>query len=100
PQNGEFEYNKEKQIVNVQWMDDVMEENIDTAFFGDKVSLLVLTRNYEEGETIDVDVEHEYNNEKKEVTYSGTVNKDGFAELKEKVEIDKPNKENSSEENI
>ncbi|REC44337.1 type VI secretion system Vgr family protein [Chryseobacterium sp. 5_R23647] len=100
PQNGEFEYKKEKQIVNVQWMDDVMEENIDTAFFGDKVSLLVLTRNYEEGETIDVDVEHEYNNEKKEVTYSGTVNKDGFAELKEKVEIDKPNKENSSEENI
>jgi hypothetical protein len=81
-------------------MDDVMEENIDTGFFGEKVSLLVYTRNYEEGENIDVDVEHDYNNEKKEVTYSGTVNKEGFAELKEKVEIDKQKKGNHSEENV
>jgi type VI secretion system secreted protein VgrG len=99
PENGEFEYCKEKQIVSVKWMDDVMENEIDTGFFGEKVSLLVQTRNFEEGETIDIDVEHEYNNEIKEITYSGTVNKQGFAELKEKVEIEKQSKENSSENN-
>ncbi|WP_319804216.1 phage baseplate assembly protein V [Chryseobacterium kimseyorum] len=99
PENGEFEYSKEKQIVSVKWMDDVMENEIDTGFFGEKVSLLVQTRNFEEGETIDIDVEHEYNNEIKEITYSGTVNKQGFAELKEKVEIEKQSKENSSENN-
>ncbi|PUB34710.1 uncharacterized protein involved in type VI secretion and phage assembly [Elizabethkingia sp. YR214] len=87
PENGEFDYTREKQIVSVQWMDNVMEENIDTAFFGDKVSLLVYTRNYEEGEVIDVEVEHKIGDEIKDVTYSGTVNKEGFAELKEKVEI-------------
>lgn len=99
PENGEFEYSKEKQIVSVKWMDDVMENEIDTGFFGEKVCLLVQTRNFEEGETIDIDVEHEYNNEIKEITYSGTVNKQGFAELKEKVEIEKQSKENSSENN-
>lgn len=99
PENGEFEYSKEKQIVSVKWMDDVMENEIDTGFFGEKVSLLVQTRNFEEGETIDIDVEHEYNNEIKEITYSGIVNKQGFAELKEKVEIEKQSKENSSENN-
>ncbi|SIS49663.1 hypothetical protein SAMN05421639_1071, partial [Chryseobacterium shigense] len=100
PQNGEFEYTKEKQIVSIQWMDGDMKDIIDTAFIGEKISILVYTRNYDEGETIDVDVEHDYNNEKKEITYSGVVNKEGFAELKEKVEIEKQKEEDSSEKNI
>lgn len=89
PQNGEFDYTKEKQIVSAQWMDGDMKDVIDTAFMGEKISILVYTRNYDEGETIDVDVEHDYNNEKKKMIYSGTVNREGFAELKEKVEIKK-----------
>lgn len=100
PQNGEFDYTKEKQIVSAQWMDGDMKEIIDTAFIGEKISILVYTRNYDEGETIDVDVEHDYNNEKKKVIYSGTVNKEGFAELKEKVEIKKKEKEDTNETNI
>lgn len=100
PENGEFDYTKEKQIVSAQWMDGDMKEVIDTAFMGEKISILVYTRNYDEGETIDVDVEHDYNNEKKKVIYSGTVNKEGFAELKEKVEIKKKEKEDTKETNI
>ncbi|MBP2618988.1 type VI secretion system Vgr family protein [Chryseobacterium jejuense] len=100
PQNGEFDYTKEKQIVSAQWMDGDMKEVIDTAFMGEKISILVYTRNYDEGETIDVDVEHDYNNEKKKMIYSGTVNREGFAELKEKVEIKKKEKEDTKETNI
>ena len=93
PENGEFEYSKEKQIVSVKWMDDIMENDIQQAHRGSKSSLLVYTRNYEEGETISLKVKDKNDKEikdgQKELILSGTVNKEGFAELKEAVDIPK-----------
>lgn len=91
PQNGEFDYTKEKQIVNIKWMDAEMTEDIDNTYFGSKVSLLVQTRNYEEGENISLKVidkdGQEIKDGQKELVLSGTVNKEGFAALKEAVEL-------------
>ncbi|WPO92814.1 type VI secretion system Vgr family protein [Chryseobacterium sp. HR92] len=91
PQNGEFDYTKEKQIVNIKWMDAEMTEDIDNTYFGSKVSLLVQTRNYEEGENISLKVVdkdgQEIKDGQKELVLSGTVNKEGFAALKEAVEL-------------
>lgn len=93
PQNGEFEYNKEKQIVSAQWMDDVMENNIQQSHRGNKASLLVYTRNYEEGDSISLKVVDKNGKEikegQKELILSGTVNKEGYAVLKEAIEIPK-----------
>lgn len=93
PQNGEFEYNKEKQIVSAQWMDDVMENNIQQSHRGNKASLLVYTRNYEEGDSISLKVVDKNGKEikegQKELILSGTVNKEGYAILKEAIEIPK-----------
>ncbi|MEG1665380.1 phage baseplate assembly protein V [Chryseobacterium sp.] len=93
PQNGEFEYNKEKQIVSAQWMDDVMENNIQQSHRGNKASLLVYTRNYEEGDSISLKVVDKNGKEikegQKELILSGAVNKEGYAILKEAIEIPK-----------
>ncbi|WP_051884965.1 phage baseplate assembly protein V, partial [Chryseobacterium luteum] len=97
PENGEFIHDKEKQILSVQWMDAEMENNIDYAKVGDKVSLLVQTRNYEEGEDIVLTIEDKIGNEIKNITLIGKVNADGFAELKEEVEIEKSDKEEAEE---
>ncbi|MCU7618752.1 type VI secretion system tip protein VgrG [Chryseobacterium sp. PBS4-4] len=92
-ESGKFKHDKEKQILSVQWMDAEMKENIENANIGEKVSLLVQTRNYEEGEAITVIIDDENGKDvrdgEKELTLTGTVNKEGFAELKEKVEIEK-----------
>ena len=66
-----------------------MENNIDRAYYGSKVSLLVQTRNYEEGESVEVIVEKNIDGKKNDVSFAGNVNKDGFAELKEKIEVNK-----------
>lgn len=89
PANGEFDYTKEKQIVSAKWMDAEMENNIDSAYYGSKVSLLVQTRNYEEGETVEVIVEKNIDGKQEDVSFAGNVNKEGFAELKEKIEVSK-----------
>jgi uncharacterized protein involved in type VI secretion and phage assembly len=90
-EGGKFKFNKEKQIVNVAWMDAKMEKEIDMASVGDKVSLLAQTRNYAEGETIVVVVDDPKGKDIregiKELTLSGTVKGDGTVELKEQVEI-------------
>ncbi|WET49857.1 phage baseplate assembly protein V [Chryseobacterium indologenes] len=96
PEDGKFDYTKEKQIVNVQWMDAEAEESIDVAFLGDKISLLVQTRNFNEGETITIDIEDDVNGEIKETTYSGTIDKAGFSILKQKIEIKHENTNNES----
>lgn len=96
PENGEFDYTKEKQIVSVQWMDAEAEESIDAAFLGDKISLLVQTRNFDEGETITIDIEDDVNGEIKETTYSGTIDKAGFSILKQKIEIKHESTNNES----
>lgn len=100
PENGEFEYTKEKQIVNIKWMDAEMTEDIDNTYFGSKVSLLVQTRNYEEGESISLKIidkdGKEIKDGQKELVLSGTVNKEGFAVLKEAVELPNESSNNNS----
>ena len=86
------EAKKEKQILDVKWMCADMKQEIKNAGVGDKVSLFVKTKNYEEGETVSVKVKEKEGQDiktgEKEVTFEGTVAKDGTAELKEKVEIE------------
>lgn len=93
PQNGEFDYTKEKQIVSAQWMDADMNKEIAMASYDEEISLLVYTRNYEEGESITLTVyevdDKDINNGEKEITLTGNVKKDGFAELKRSVKVEK-----------
>ncbi|MGH1516449.1 type VI secretion system Vgr family protein [Chryseobacterium sp. JK1] len=88
PENGEFDYTKEKQIASMYWAYE--EENTslmdDSKFFVD-MNLIVQTRNYEEGESIDVTIKSEDGKPLaeglNELTLSGTVDKDGIAIFKE-----------------
>ena len=93
PEKGKFKYDKEKQIIDIKWKCENVEQDLRKASEGDKVSLWVQTRNYEEGETISILVDdlngEDLKDETKELTFTGTVNKEGFAELKEAVEIEK-----------
>ncbi|WP_241330071.1 type VI secretion system Vgr family protein [Chryseobacterium arthrosphaerae] len=95
PENGKFEYNKEKQLVNIQWMDDIVENNIQQSHRGNKVSVLAYTRNYEEGETVSLKVIDKNGKEirdgQKELILSGAVDKEGFVMLREAIEIPKTN---------
>ncbi|UTN02181.1 DUF4280 domain-containing protein [Flavobacterium bizetiae] len=87
---------KKKQILNITWMCAEMEEEIKDAFVGDKVSLLVKTRNFKEGEilTLILDDENGYDakQDEKEVTFTGTVEKDGYAKLKEQITVEEVEK--------
>ena len=93
PGKGKFIYNKEPKIMNIKWMNTDMKKTIFNAGFGEKISLLVQTRNYEKGDSISVKVYRKSGEEisdgVKELTLTGTVDEDGFARLKEKVEIQK-----------
>lgn len=93
-ESGKFKFDKQKQIISVKWMDNEMKERIGSATFGDKVSLLVQTRNYEEGETVTIKIKEKDGGDvkegEKELTLKGKVNAEGFAELKEEVEIEEP----------
>ncbi|MDN3693782.1 hypothetical protein QWZ06_16525 [Chryseobacterium tructae] len=79
-------------------MDDVVENNIQQSHRGNKVSVLAYTRNYEEGETVSLKVIDKNGKEikdgEKELTLSGTVDKEGYVILKEAVEI--PKNQNST----
>lgn len=83
---------KKKKILNVKWMCAEMEEDIQKTHVGQNVSLLVKTRNYEVGETISIKIKEgtgrEINEGLKEMTLSGNVKADGYAELKEKVVLE------------
>ena len=76
PEQGEFRYNKEKRIISAEWMNNDIEQNIDTAYIGEKVSLLVRTRNYEEGEAINIIIKErdgkDVTNGKQEVILTGS----------------------------
>jgi hypothetical protein len=92
PEKGEFLYTKEKQIVDAEWMDAEMGNEITTFHEGEKLSLLVQTRNYEEGENITIQVREENSKELqkgiKEIILTGIVQADGTAVLKEEIEIE------------
>jgi hypothetical protein len=83
---------KKKKILNAKWMCAEMEENINQVYVDDKVSLLVKTRNYAEGETITIIIDdkngYDAKEGEKELTFTGTVAADGSAELKEEVVIE------------
>ncbi len=92
PEQGEFKYDKEKRIISAEWMNNDIEQNIDTAYIGEKVSLLVRTRNYEEGEAINIIIKEkdrkDVANGKQEVILTGIVNNEGYAILKESMNIE------------
>lgn len=83
---------QEKQILNLTWMCAEMKQEIKEAFVGDKVSLLVKTKNYEKGEIVQINVYDENGYDVKEgvkkIAFEGTVMADGYAELREKIEIE------------
>lgn len=82
---------KEKIITEIIWMDAEMETQIDATNVGNKISLLVKTENYSEGETITIIIDEidgkDVNDNVKELTLTGTVDKNGLAELKEEIKI-------------
>lgn len=85
------EAKKEKKILNAVWMCAEMEEKIKKASVDDKVSVLVKTRNYKEGETINLKIKERTGREIsegiKEIVLSGNVKADGTAELKEMITL-------------
>lgn len=85
------ENTKTKKIISAVWMNADLKDNIQNASYNEKVSLLVKTINYEAGERITIIVDEkdgkDINQGVKEINLSGTVNEDGFAELKESIEI-------------
>ena len=91
PEQGEFKYDKEKHILSVEWINNDIEQIIDTAYIGEKVSLLVKTRNYEEGETLSITIKEKDGKDvadgNKELVLTGTVDKEGYAVLKKGVDI-------------
>ena len=91
PENGEFKYGKEKQIISVKWTCDEAKENINTACIGENVSILVQTRNYEDGETLTLNVKEvdgkEVEEGKTTVPYTGKIDENGLAILKREIEI-------------
>ncbi|MBL4746274.1 MAG: DUF4280 domain-containing protein [Flavobacteriaceae bacterium] len=84
--------NKKKQIVSAIWLDGKMNQKISNASIGEKVSLLIETKNYKKGEEISVKIKElngkDVKRDKKEVVLKGIVNSKGFAELKEEFEVE------------
>lgn len=80
-----------KWITEIKWMCAKMKKSINEAGVGEKASLLVKTINYYQGETITIIVDEadgkDLKTDTKEITYSGKVNAEGIAELKEQVKI-------------
>jgi hypothetical protein len=83
---------KFKKIFDIKWMCAEMKDQIRSANIGSKVSLLVRTRHYEKGETVSLKIreidDKEIKGGVKELIFTGIVNEDGFAELKEHLEIE------------
>ncbi|AYN05792.1 MULTISPECIES: DUF4280 domain-containing protein [unclassified Flavobacterium] len=84
-----------KEILNVTWKNGNLDREIDTANIGDKVSLVVETKNYKEGETVVVIIDEidgkDVKENTKQVKFTGEVNTDGFAILKEEIAIENVN---------
>lgn len=84
-----------KEIVSVNWKNADLDQDIDTAYIGDKVSLVVKTKNYAEGETVVVVIDEvdgkDVKTNTKLIKFSGEVNADGLAILKEEIAIETVN---------
>jgi hypothetical protein len=85
---------KIKQVVSASWMTGDLKNNIKNASYGERLGLLVKTINYEAGERITIIVDEkdgkDINQGVKEISLSGIVNENCFAELKEIIEIESP----------
>jgi hypothetical protein len=84
-----------KEIISVNWKNNDLKNEIDSANIGDKVSLVVETKNYNEGETVVILID-EANGKNikpntKHIKFSGEVNNHGFAVLKEEILIENEN---------
>lgn len=83
--------NRLKKIIDIKWMCSEVENIISQASIGEKVSLMVKTVHFEEGETVAIVIDEvsgkDLKPNTKEITYSGKVNAEGIAELKQEVII-------------
>lgn len=83
--------NRLKKIIDIKWMCSEVENVINQASIGEKVSLMVRTLYFEEGETVTIVIDEvngkDLKPNTKEITYSGKVNAEGIAELKQEVII-------------
>lgn len=81
-----------KEIISVNWKNNDLENEIDSANIGDKVSLVVETKNYKEGETVVIVIDEvngkDIKANKKILKFCGEVNADGFAILREEITIE------------
>lgn len=84
-----------REILNITWKNGDLDSEIDTANIGDKVSLVVETKNYKEGETVVVIIDEidgkDVKENTKQVKFTGEVNADGLAILKEEIAIENVN---------
>ena len=96
PQKGEFNFNKEPNIVDVWWKDEHLKTDIGYADLKDKVSIMAMTRNMDAGEKVVIHVEEENEEDvikgQKRIKYEGVVNDEGLVELKACLEIEDHNK--------
>lgn len=81
---------KKKKILSAVWMCDEMKEVIDRRPSGQKVSILAKTQNYEEGETLFLEIlesdKKDMETIRKKIIVTGRVKADGSVELREELE--------------
>lgn len=82
---------KKKQILSAVWMCAEMKKEIKNANFGQTVSILAKTKNYDEGETLFLEVTAKEDKDVaegvKNIVVTGKVKADGSVELREEVKI-------------
>ena len=104
PENGKFDYTKAPSIINFNWMDEDMENQITETFENGEVKFYLQTRNMEEGETVEVTITEiddlDVNDGEKEVILSGVVDKNGMVELKEVFKIQECKKDEIAEDEV
>jgi hypothetical protein len=92
PSSAEAVVKSPKEIVSIQWMCENAENEIQNATINDKVSLLVKTKNYKEGDAVFVDINEVDGGDVKKgnstITLTGKVKADGTAELKQILKIE------------
>ncbi|WP_221410428.1 phage baseplate assembly protein V, partial [Apibacter muscae] len=92
---GKFIHDDSPQIVDIIWMDENFENEIDQANHEDIVSLLVKTRNYEPEEIITIEIEQdkeeaqELEEQPETLTLSGKVDENGEVRMQKKVFVNK-----------
>ena len=79
------------------WTDENMERVVNKAVLNNRLSLLVKTRNYKEGETITIKIKEKNNrdvtNNSQDKILTGIVDKNGFAFLKESFLVELSDRE-------